>query len=403
MSLTKRHFFECERSDVFMQETSRHAEVTFRLLPDDGGRDDAQGRSGMSDAGGLSIGGAQKEFEPETLYLNTASMGLPPIRTTSVLHDTLHAIGRGRRNAQDFDAAVAASRATYGQLVGVDPSDVAIGSQASALVGLIAASLPDGAEVLIAGDDFTSVTFPFLAQDPRITVREVPLADLPGEVTDATTLVAVSLVQSADGAHVDLDALIAAGERHDARILLDLTQSAGWLPIEAGRVDYTVCSAYKWLLCPRGAAFLTVRGERLRDIRPMSANWYAGGNVWSSIYGSPLRLAEDARRFDVSPAWLAWVGAQPSLQLIHEVGVEAIGAHSIGLADAFRREMGMTDGLGQSPIVSVAVRDGVADAISKHKIVAAMRAGRLRLSFHLPNTAADVERAIDALRPYIAD
>ena len=63
----------------------------------------------------------------------------------------------------------------------------------------------------------------------------------------------------------------------------------------------------------------------------------------------------------------------------------------------------MTDGLGQSPIVSVAVRDGVADAISKHKIVAAMRAGRLRLSFHLPNTAADVERAIDALRPYIAD
>lgn len=355
----------------------------------------------MTHAGGLSIGAAQKEFEPEALYLNTASMGLPPVRTTSALHATLDAIAHGRCNAPDFDAAVAASRATYAELVGVDPSDVAIGSQASALVGLIAASLPDGAEVLIAGDDFTSVTFPFLAQDPRITVREAPLADLPGEVTDATTIVAVSLVQSADGTLVDLEALIAAGERHDARILLDLTQSAGWLPTEAGCVDYTVCSAYKWLLCPRGAAFLTVRGERLRDIRPLSANWYAGGNVWNSIYGSPLRLAEEARRLDVSPAWLAWVGAEPSLQLIREIGVEAIGAHSIGLADIFRRELGVTRGLGESPIVSVAVRDGVADAISTHKIVAAMRAGRLRLSFHLPNTTADVERALEALRPYV--
>lgn len=349
----------------------------------------------------LSVAAAQREFRPDTLYLNTASMGLPPRRTTDALERELDAIERGRRNAGDFDGAVATSRAIYADLVGVEATDVAIGSQASALVGLVAASLPDDAQVLLARDDFTSVMFPFLAQHPRIDVRQAPLAEVPQAVTEQTSLVAVSLVQSADGALLDLDALIAACERHDVRILLDLTQAAGWLPIDASRADYTVCSAYKWLLCPRGAAFMTVRGERLADIVPHSAGWFAGGDMWSSIYGSPLRLADTALRLDVSPVWLAWIGAQPALELVRDVGVEAIGAHSIALADEFRRGVGVTDGLGRSPIVSVAVREEVGEAIARHRVVAAMRAGRLRLSFHLSNTPADTAAAVRALAPYV--
>ncbi|WP_226345391.1 aminotransferase class V-fold PLP-dependent enzyme [Agilicoccus flavus] len=357
-------------------------------------------------AGSLSLERAQREFAPTTLYLNTASMGLPPARTTAALHETVDAIASGELNAGDFDDAVDASRATYARLVGVGPEEVAIGSQASALVGLVAASLPDGAAVLLAAGDFTSVSFPFLAQEPRITVREVPLGDLAEAVTDETTIVAVSLVQSADGAMADLDALVAACEARDARLLLDLTQSAGWLPIDARRADYTVCAAYKWLLCPRGAAFLTVRPDRLDGIVPHAANWYAGGDVWSSIYGGPLRLADTARRFDVSPAWPAWVGARPSLELLEGVGVRAVGAHSIALADAFRDAVGVRQGRGGSPIVSVPLAPGVAPeqvaaALARHRITAAMRAGRLRLSFHLPNTPDDVGRAVELLAPYL--
>jgi len=36
----------------------------------------------------------------------------------------------------------------------------------------------------------------------------------------------------------------------------------------------------------------------------------AGDDPWSSIYGGPLRLASDARRFDVSPAGHAWRASQ---------------------------------------------------------------------------------------------
>ena len=41
-------------------------------------------------------------------------------------------------------------------------------------------------------------------------------------------------------------------------------------------------------------------------LTPHAAGWYAGEDIWGSIYGLPLRLASTARRFDASPAWMNW-------------------------------------------------------------------------------------------------
>ena len=78
------------------------------------------------------------------------------------------------------------------------PADVAQGASASMFIGLVAASLPDGARVLVADGDFTSVLFPFAAQSGRgVTVESVPLDRLIADALDARhNLVAVSAVQS---------------------------------------------------------------------------------------------------------------------------------------------------------------------------------------------------------------
>ncbi|MGC0274533.1 aminotransferase class V-fold PLP-dependent enzyme [Pseudactinotalea sp. Z1739] len=135
-----------------------------------------------------------------------------------------------------------------------------------------------------------------------------------------TAGVAVSAVQSATGEIADLDALESACARHGADLVVDLTQSAGWLDVHAGRFAATVCGAYKWLLSPRGSAFLTVGPELAQRLRPLAANWFAGDDVWQSTYGLPLRLATHARRFDVSPAWHSWVGTEASLRYLHRIG-----------------------------------------------------------------------------------
>lgn len=343
---------------------------------------------------------AQHAFHTDTTYLDTATVGLPPTAAVRALRQAVAAWGGGRADLAGYDEAVSRARALFARLVGVSAHDVAVGSQSAVFVGLIAAGLPSGAEVLAPENDFTSLLFPFLAR-PDLTVRLAPLAELAARVRPSTSLVAFSAVQSADGDRADLVAINTAARAHQARTLVDLTQAAGWLPVSADEFDYTVCSAYKWLMCPRGVAFLTVRPERRPDLTPIHANWYAGEDVWASIYGGPLRLAADARRFDLSPAWLCWVGAGPALGLIEQVGVERIGAHDVALARRFRSALGLPEN--GSPIVAVRPRfepsDGgdLAQRLAHAGLRAGVRAGRVRLAFHLYNTAADVDRAVIAL------
>ena len=71
----------------------------------------------------------------------------------------------------------------------------------------------------------------------------------------------------------------------------DATQAVGWLPLEPRRFDAVVCAAYKWLMSPRGSAFLTVSDRVLERAVPHSAGWYAGDDVHASYFGPPLRLA----------------------------------------------------------------------------------------------------------------
>jgi selenocysteine lyase/cysteine desulfurase len=348
----------------------------------------------------VALDGARREFSADVIFLNSATMGLPPRRTIEAVQASLVEWTSGRAEAPAYDVAVTRARSLYAGLVGVDPATVSVGGQVSVFAGLIAASLPSGSEVLTAAGDFTSVLFPFHAQTARgVTVREAPLDRIAEAVTSSTTLVSVSAVQSADGRIADLDALTSACAATGTRILLDTTQAVGWLPVDASRFAYTVSGGYKWQLSPRGTAFLTIARELLDEVTPNNASWYAGAERWSSIYGAPLRLAADARRFDVSPAWLSWVGAVPSLELLTEVGTGALHAHAVALAQRFCAGVDLPDH--GSAIVS-AVADAEVPALMRSAgIVGVTRAGRLRLSFHVSTSEEDVDRAVDVLSGHL--
>jgi selenocysteine lyase/cysteine desulfurase len=319
-------------------------------------------------------------------FLNTASLGLPASAGVTAIEHHLDEWRRGRCDPPDFDHDVERSRRAFARLVGVDPAAVATIGQVSVATGLVASSIRDGARVLCAEEDFTSVLFPFLA-DPRLDVQAVPLDAVLDSITADIDLVAVSAVQSADGRRLDLDALAAAAADAGARTFVDITQAAGWVELDAGRFDVTACGAYKWLCCPRGAGFMTVNDAASDWIVPRHANWYAGENPWTSIYGPPLRLSAQARRFDTSPAWIAWVGAAPALELLAEAGPAVIGAHDVGLANQLLTRLCLP--ASNSAIVAVDTPHG--DALAGAGIRSAGRAGKVRLSFHHYNTTDDVE------------
>lgn len=344
-----------------------------------------------------SLGGAR--FAPQTVYLNTATAGLLPDRAAAVLREAVEDCVAGRPTAGAGFESVGVARETFARLAGVPAERVSVAGAVAVHVGLIAAALPSGAEVLVADGDFSSLVNPFTVRGD-LKLRSVPLEDLADAVRPGTALVAVSAVQSADGRIADLDAVRAAAHAHGTRTLVDATQSAGWLPLRAGDFDYTVCGAFKWLLCPRGTSFLVVP-ESCDDLRPLYAGWAAGEDPWTSTYGPVEHLASTARRFDESPAMLPYLAAQHSLAVIEELTPEAVGAHNRALAGRFRA--GLTR-LGHQPvpapgsaIVSVPGLGHAEEALVRAGAQLSVRAGNLRAAFHLYNTRSDVDRVLDVL------
>jgi selenocysteine lyase/cysteine desulfurase len=241
--------------------------------------------------------------------------------------------------------------------------------------------------------EFTSTLFPLLVQE-RLDVRTVPADRLVEAIAAGVEAVAFSAVQMSTGEVADLDGIAAAAAATGTITVCDATQAVGWLPLEADRFDAVVCAAYKWLMSPRGTAFAAVSDRLLERVVPHSAGWYAGEDVHTSYFGPPLRLAASARRLDVSPAWFSWVGTEPALALIEEIGVAAIHAHDVGLANRFRAGVGLEPA--NSAIVCADL-PGAAERLARAGILAAVRGGRLRTSWHVYNDEADVDRVLAAL------
>jgi selenocysteine lyase/cysteine desulfurase len=343
----------------------------------------------------ITISEAREQWSSQGVYLNTASYGLPPRAGFDALQDALADWREGRTSWEHWGESTEGARAAFATMVGVEPERVAVGATASEFVGLVAASLPDGARVLVPDVEFTSTLFPFLVQERRgLTVRTLPPSEIAGAIDSRTDVVAVSAVQMSTGEVADLDAIAAAAAHHGALTVVDATQACGWLPLQAGRFGAVICSAYKWLMSPRGTAFMVVGDALQETMVPHSAGWYAGQDPHVSYFGPPLRLASDARRFDTSPAWFSWVGTQPALELVNRIGVDAVYAHDVALANRFRAGLGLEPS--NSAIVCVDLPDA-AERLQRAGIQAAMRGGRLRVSCHVYNDDADIDAALDAI------
>jgi selenocysteine lyase/cysteine desulfurase len=342
----------------------------------------------------MTVAEAQALWEPHGVYLNTASYGLPPRPAWHALQAALADWRTGRTSWERWGDSTEAARTAFASLCGVPLEWVATGSTVSGLVGLVAASLPSGSRVLSTQAEFTSLLWPFLAQGRGIEVECVPVPVLADAVDGRTDVVAFSTAQSSTGELADLDAVSAAARAHGALTVVDATQSCGWLQLDAGRFDAVAVAAYKWLLSPRGTAFMTVRPGLLERLTPHAAGWYAADDPHANYYGPPLRLSRSARRLDVSPAWFSWVGAAAAIDVLLEIGVEAIHEHNLRLANLFR--VGLGHEPGDSAIVTVDV-PGVEERLRGTGVMAAARAGRLRTSWHLYNTHEDVETVLGLL------
>jgi len=321
----------------------------------------------------------------------------------NALTQALHRWQAGEADwVDEWDCKGESCRSHFAKLIGGAAEDIALVPTASVGVGLVAAALPEGVEVVVPDDEFTSVLFPLLvaAEHRRVRLRRVPFDDLAAAIGPETHLVAFSLTRSQDGETAALNDIVAAARHHRAQLLIDATHAIPFVPIQhwLSDIDYLVCHGYKHLLCPRGVAFFHVREDHWDDIQPWLANWRAGDPPYTRSYGGSLDdLAPDARRFDISLAWHAWAGAEPSLALLVDWQAQGVLENVLPLARRLASGLGLAEP--SASIVSLRVHDAESaeGALATMGVRCAARDGNIRLSPHVYNTVEDINRAIEAI------
>ena len=291
----------------------------------------------------LSIAAAQTLWEPAGTYLNTASFGLPPRPAWDALQTALDDWRTGRTSWEHWGDATDAARASFARLSASNRARSRSGQRSRGSSAWSPPSLPAGSRVLAPDVEFTSTLFPFLVQERRgVTVRTVPRsrARRRHRRDDRRR----RLQRRPDG------------DRRGGRPGGDLSRSSR--PRRADRCrrnpGLRLAPARRSTLRHRRGGRLQVaaraprhglHGRRAGAARRDRAD--CGRVVSPARTSTPrtsarrLRLAADARRLDTSPAWHSWVGAAPALALLEEIGVEAIHAHDLGLANRFRAGLGL--------------------------------------------------------------
>ncbi len=344
---------------------------------------------------------------PGLVYLDAATYGLPPRPSVEALTRALQRWQSGEADwVEEWDRKGEDCRRRFATLIGGTAEEIALVPTVSVGIGLVAASLPEGIEIVVPDDEFTSVLFPLLVAEKhrRIRLRRVPFHDLTEAIGPETGLIAFSLTRSQDGETAPLGDVIAAARRHGTRVMIDATHAIPFVPVQPWitDIDYLVCHGYKHLLCPRGVAFLHLRNDRWDEVQPWFANWRTGDPLYDRAYGGTLDdLAQDARRFDVSLAWHAWAGAEPSLALLVEWQANGVLDEVMTLARRLAAGVGRPEPA--ASIVSIQVQDADAAerALAEMGVRCAARGGNIRLSPHVYNTSEDIDRAVEALARFI--
>jgi selenocysteine lyase/cysteine desulfurase len=339
----------------------------------------------------------------EMVWLDTPACAPGATPVTEALVDAVVRWRDGRLAAAEWEEDAPDAREAFAAWQGVPTDQVATVGSVTEATATVAASLPSAGSVVVPDDEFRSTLFPWPAAG--LPVTRVPTGPrgrteaLLAAIDETTALVAVSQVLSSDGERVDLARLRAACDEVGARLFVDATQSLGVLPVGV-ETDYLAVHGYKWMLCPRGAAWLVTRHHE--ELRPLLPGWKSAAD--GGYFGGQLDLAPGAARSDTSPAWLAWTGALAALPLLAGLPAAAVEAHCLGLAAAFRSGAAAAgaEPLGAglpSHIVTVRLPEPrpVRARLRARRVRALLHNDRLRVGFHYFNSPADVDAVLGAL------
>lgn len=281
-----------------------------------------------------------------TIYLISHSLGAMPARVYDRLREfaDLWATRGIRAWAEGWWEMPVSTGDKVARIIGADPGTVAMHQNVSLCQSLIASCFDltkKRNKVVYDALNFPSVMYVYEAQvraagarllvvpsDDGLTVDTERLLDA---IDEETLLVPISHVLFKSGYIQDVQAVVHKAHSVGAKVVLDVYQSAGTVPLDVKSldVDFVVGGSVKWLCGGPGAGFLYVHPALHRELEPKLTGWMAHREPFAFEPGS-ITYAPDIHRFlHGSPGIPALYAAESGYEIILSAGVGKIRAKSI--------------------------------------------------------------------------
>ena len=229
-------------------------------------------------------------------------------------------------------------------------------------------------------------------------------------IDERTVLVPLSYVLFKSAYIQKVEAVIEKARRVGARVVLDVYQAAGTVPLEIERLgaEFAVGGSVKWLCGGPGAGYLYVRPDLAQEIEPGIVGWAAHANPFEFAPGR-IAYADAPERFQSgTPNVPSLYSARAGYEIVREIGVPAIREKSLRLT---RRLMDLATNAGYrintpeqdeerggSVIIDVPGGKAVADELIRREVIVDYRPGAgIRMAPHFYNTMGEIEHAMDVL------
>lgn len=361
----------------------------------------------------------------DTVYLNGANHGPFP----RVACDAVRQALEWKRDPSRIDDRIYFSlpdrvRRAAAPFFGCRPQDLAVQTGASAGVALLAGGIDwrAGDRVVVPEGEFPTNYLPWRALEARgVEVDLVPTAGglrpdaIAAALRPRTRVVAVGHVNFANGFRADIEEIGVLCHERGIAFLVDASQSACAVPVDATRCRVTVMTAagYKWMLSPYGTGLFYVDPQWVERLPVATVNWSTvrGAEDFNNLTGLRLDYRPGAARWD-APETASFLNLMPmaaSLEMLGEIGVDAVFAHSVALID--RLLAGLPAGFGADSSMQAAERSAIfrivgndADGTRKayERCVAAgisvsLREGGIRVSPGVWSSTDDIDRLLEEL------
>ena len=150
-------------------------------------------------------------------------------------------------------------------------------------------------------------------------------------IDETTLLVPISLVLFRSSYIVEARAIIERAHRVGARVILDVFQATGAIPVDVRGLgaDFAVGGVLKWLCGGPGVGYLYVREDLRGTLRPALTGWIAHRRPFAFETGAVDPRSDSFRFLNGTPHIPALYACQPGLDIANQVGVAAIREKSL--------------------------------------------------------------------------